>query len=338
MRRGFLAAGNWIVDRVKTLDRWPGEGTLANILAEEPSPGGGPCNVLFDLAAMDRSLPLYACGRIGEDAAGGFLLEEIARRGIDASRMRRTPALPTSGTDVMSVGGRRTFFHAAGANAVFSAEDLGGGGCPAEFFYLGYLLLLPALDAPDPEFGTAAARLLAGMRRAGFRTVVDFVTATPERFRNAAAAAFPHTDILILNELEAENCTGIPLRDPDGTLLAANLPAALDALLEMGVGELAAIHFPEGAAALPAGGGFVCAPSCRIDRSGIAGTNGAGDAFAAGMLYALSAGMPAGEALYFGGASSFFNLRSATASGGAVPAERLRDHLRNCEFSDPLPV
>ena len=245
MRRGILCAGNWVVDRVKTIDRWPEEGTLCNILAEERSPGGGPCNVLFDLAAMDPELPLYAAGRIGEDAEGEFLLAEIARRGIDDTWMRRSSVRPTSGTDVMSGGGKRTFFHAPGANVEFSAEDLAGAErCPAEFFYLGYLLLLPALDAADPEYGTAAARLLETMRRAGFRTVVDFVTGDTARFRPAAEAALPRTDILILNELEAAGCTGVPLRAPDGTLLRENLPAALGTLLEFGVRELVAIHFP----------------------------------------------------------------------------------------------
>ncbi len=337
MRRGILCAGNWVVDRVKTIDRWPEEGTLCNILAEERSPGGGPCNVLFDLAAMDPELPLYAAGRIGEDAEGEFLLAEIARRGIDDTWMRRSSVRPTSGTDVMSGGGKRTFFHAPGANVEFSAEDLAGAErCPAEFFYLGYLLLLPALDAADPEYGTAAARLLETMRRAGFRTVVDFVTGDTARFRPAAEAALPRTDILILNELEAAGCTGVPLRAPDGTLLRENLPAALGTLLEFGVRELVAIHFPEGAAAQLPGGVPVGAPSCRIERGRIVGTNGAGDAFAAGMLYALAAGMPVEEALRFGGASSYFNLLSASASGGAVRAERLRELLRDTPCAEPI--
>ena len=66
MRNGILAAGNWIIDKVKTIDRWPGEGNLCNIVEETRAPGGGPCNLLFDLAAIDPGLPLYAAGRVGE--------------------------------------------------------------------------------------------------------------------------------------------------------------------------------------------------------------------------------------------------------------------------------
>ena len=58
MKKGIVGAGNWIQDRVKTIDRWPGVGNLCNILKEEFSSGGGPANVSFDIAAMDSTLPL----------------------------------------------------------------------------------------------------------------------------------------------------------------------------------------------------------------------------------------------------------------------------------------
>jgi signal transduction histidine kinase len=55
------------------------------VLKEEAAPGGGPANVLFDLNAADPAFPLYAAGRIGMDAEGDYMLNEITRRGIDAS-------------------------------------------------------------------------------------------------------------------------------------------------------------------------------------------------------------------------------------------------------------
>lgn len=333
MRDGILAAGNWIADRVKSVDRWPGEGNLCSILVEERAPGGGPANILFDLAAMDSSYPLYAAGRIGEDADGDFLLAEAAKRGIDTSLLRRTPGVATAYTDVISSPGSRTFFHAAGADAFLCAADFDGAEAEAEFFYLGYLLLLRSLDMPDAEFGTGAARLLAAMRKRGFRTVVDFVSGSPDRFRPAAEAAFPWTDILIINEVEAACSTGIGLRSGDGTLAAELLPEALKRLFSMKVGELCVIHFPEGAAAMTADGAYTLTPSCRIGRDEIAGHNGAGDAFAAGVLYALAKRLPLEEALRVGSASSYFNLKSPTASGGAVPYCRIEEHLQSGEFN-----
>jgi len=331
MRKGILAAGNWIVDRVKCIDRWPGEGNLCSILSEERATGGGPANVLFDLAAMDPEYPLWAAGRIGEDADGDYLLAETGRRGIDGSLLLRTPGVPTSYSDVMSAPSSRTFFHAVGANALLSAADFDAVSTGAEFFYLGYLLLLPLLDAPDPEFGSRAARVLKSMRARGYRTVVDFVSGHPDGFRPAAEAALPYTDILIVNEVEAGGATGIELRNGDA-LVKELLPEALKRLLAMGVGELAVIHFPEGAAALTCDGAYALAPSCRIRREEVAGHNGAGDAFAAGFLYAVARRLPLEEALRVGSASSYFNLKSPTASGGAVSFQRIEKHLKSCEF------
>lgn len=331
MRKGVLAAGNWIVDRVKCIDRWPGEGNLCSILSEERAPGGGPANVLFDLAAMDPEYPLWAAGRIGEDADGDYLLAETGKRGIDGSLLLRTPGAPTSYTDVMSEPSSRTFFHAAGANALLSAADFDAMSNNAEFFYLGYLLLLPLLDAADAETGSRAAKVLRLMRGRGYRTVVDFVSGHPDGFRPAAEAALPHTDILIVNEVEAGGATGVELRNGDA-LAKERLPEALKRLLAMGVGELAVIHFPEGAAALARDGAYALTPSCHIRREEVAGHNGAGDAFAAGVLYALARRLPLDEALRFGSASSYFNLKSPTASGGAVSRQRIEEHLKSCEF------
>lgn len=336
MRNGILAAGNWILDKVKTIDRWPGEGNLCNIVEETRAPGGGPCNLLFDLAAIDPGLPLYAAGRIGDDDDGEFLAGELRKRRIDSRWMIRSRSAATAYTDVMSGAGRRTFFHCRGANAEFTPEDLDGVDVPARFFYLGYLLLLDSLDAADPEYGTAGSRLLARMRAAGYRTVVDFVSEAPEKFRRIIPPALPHTDILIINEIEASHCFGRELRRADGSLDWEGLVPAAECLLAGGVRQLAVIHFPEGALALERGGSPVYAPSCRMERADIVGSTGAGDAFAAGVLYGLHENLPLREALDLGSASSRFNLLSPTASGGAVSLAVMRNYLKECEFT-PIP-
>lgn len=94
-----------------------------------------------------------------------------------------------------------------------------------------------------------------------------------------------------------------------------------------GVNRLAVIHFPEGAVAFSREGEYCQAASCRIDPADIAGTNGAGDAFAAGVIYALHEGMPLERVLRVGNASGYFNLLSATANKGAVDMEKINRKL-----------
>jgi hypothetical protein len=57
-RHGILAGGNWIVDQVKITDVYPAQDALANILTESRCNGGGPFNVLKDLALMKAPFPL----------------------------------------------------------------------------------------------------------------------------------------------------------------------------------------------------------------------------------------------------------------------------------------
>lgn len=61
-RQGILAAGNFIVDYVKVIDGYPTQDMLASILSESRSNGGGPYNVLKDLAAMKAPFPSRPAG------------------------------------------------------------------------------------------------------------------------------------------------------------------------------------------------------------------------------------------------------------------------------------
>src|SRR5260370_26324757 len=57
-RRGILAAGNWIIDHVKLVDTWPAQDALATISTQSDRNGGGPYNLLQDLAKLECGFPL----------------------------------------------------------------------------------------------------------------------------------------------------------------------------------------------------------------------------------------------------------------------------------------
>ena len=336
MRNGIIGAGNLIVDKIKVIDRWPGEGNLCNIRSTVSSAGGGPCNVLFDIAAADPSIPLYIAGRIGNDDDGSYLLKTIAGHGVDSTNVIRSATAPTSYTDVMSGDGKRTFFHCRGASAEFSAEDILKINAPAKFFYLAYLLLLDSLDAMDENGEPKARQALHALREKGYKTVVDFVSEAPDKFRRTVLPVLPEIDILIINELEGACCSGIEVRSADGKLLADKLPAIVDFLLKQGVKDTVVIHFPEGAVGKQKNGKYFYTPSCYIDKKDLVGSNGAGDAFAAGVMYALHENWELERALKLGSAFSNFNLRSVTTTEGAVSLKTMLDFLQNCKYS-PLP-
>lgn len=291
-RKGLLAGGNWIIDQVKLIDVYPQPEQLANIREQAEGTGGAPFNVLVDLAKVGAPFPLAGAGLVGKDALGQRILATCKQYKIDTRYLRTTAEAPTSYTDVMTeIGhGRRTFFHNRGANVLWDGSDLDFDKVKARIFHMGYLLLLDALDQPDKQFGTRAARLLAKAQAAGLKTSVDVVSEDGSRYQKIVTPALRYTDYCILNEIEAGRTAGFKVRQADGSLDAVALRHAAGALLQHGVQELVVIHFPEGAFARTRKGEDVWQSSLNIPPKAVAGTAGAGDAFCAGVLLGLHEG------------------------------------------------
>ena len=318
-RSGVLAGGNWIVDQVKLIDVYPQREQLANIRGQTASgTGGAPYNVLINLAKAGVNFPLIAAGLVGKDTFGEQILADCKKHKIDAKLLRTTASADTSYTDVMTEqnGGRRTFFHYRGANALWRGDDLDFAKSKAKIFHLGYLLLLDALDEMDARFGTKAARLLSSAQEAGIKTSVDVVSEDSDRFSKVVSPALKFCDYCILNEIEAGKTTGFKIRQADGTLDTVALRHAAGALLQMGVKEVVVIHFPEGAFARTRKGDDVWQSSVKLPDKQIAGAAGAGDAFCAGTLLGLHQGWELDQCLQTAVSMAASSLSDVTCTGG----------------------
>ena len=78
-RRGFICAGCWTLDRVKLIDTWPQEESLAMIGEIDRQGGGSAHNVGIGLKRIDAALPVESIGLLGTDADGDFLLRTCSR-------------------------------------------------------------------------------------------------------------------------------------------------------------------------------------------------------------------------------------------------------------------
>lgn len=104
----------------------------------------------------------------------------------------------------------RTYFHHRGANDSWSGSNLHFQNLPIKIFHLGYLLLLKSLDQPDDKYGTCASKLLREAQSAGIKTSIDTVTLySPELFRQTVVPALKYTNFCIINEIEAQNVSGV---------------------------------------------------------------------------------------------------------------------------------
>ena len=311
--RGVVCAGNWIVDVVHLIARWPAKSELVEITGEVEGIGGGGANVLMALAAFGVDLPLFAMGLIGRDRYADITRAALAGSGADLRWLADTDRALSAHTHVMAVAGdSRTFFYHPGTNDLLGEADLpveAAAKAGAGIFYLGYLNLLGALDALDATGQTGAARVLARARAAGLVTCVDLVSKAGPQFRAVVQAALPHIDYLFLNEVEAGLATGLTVSGP-GDL--PGLTAAAGRLLQGGVASAVIVHTPELALWLAVEGQFLVRP---VPVTGIVNPVGAGDAFAAGVIWGIAQAWTPEQAMQLGHRAAAASMLGATATG-----------------------
>lgn len=323
--RGIICAGNWIVDIVHVIDHFPALSELVTIGHEVEGIGGGAANVLMALDAFDLGVPLWAMGLLGQDRHGQTCRRTLQQTRADLRWLGATDRGCTAHTHVMAVPGQsRTFFYHPGCNDLLSAEDL-----PVEeaarqgagLFYLGYLNLLGRLDAIQPDGSTGAAQVLARARAAGLVTCVDLVSKSGPGFARVVAAALPHVDHLFLNEVEAALATGLPIQGPQD---ARGLEAAAQALLRGGVRRAVVIHTPD-LGLWVSRDQVVIRPPDPVGL--VVNPLGAGDAFCAGVLWAIHEGWSPVQALTLGHRAAAECLKGDTATGTIPKLSRLTQDL-----------
>lgn len=319
-RNGLLAGGNFIIDTVKIIDKYPEQDALANITDRSDSNGGSPFNILLDLAKLNADFPLEAVGLLGEDALGKMALSMCEKAGIKTDLLRLTPLVDTSFTDVMSVkdDGRRTFFHYRGANALLDVHHFDLEKSSARIFHIGYALLLDKLDELRPDGSTGMAELLNKASALGFETSLDLVSESSDRFAKVITPSLPHCDYVFMNEYEAQKITGLPIDLHNDRPTLDSLEKMGKLVLALGVKQWVIIHHPKLVIAV-GHNGTVLQPSVAMPTSHIKGAVGAGDALAAGVLLGLHNRLDMQICLNYGVCAAASCLLAPTTSDGILP-------------------
>ncbi len=229
--------------------------------------GGCAANAALALARLGVRPTVVA--KVGDDVFGGFVEHELSSAGIDVGGIGRAPDLGTSKTVIVPVTGEdRRYIHTFGANAALRAADL----APAiastpDVIYVGGFLVLPAL------FQDELAEQLRAARLAGTRTVFDVVAPAGRALSlDDVAGVLPEVDYFVPNDDEAAALTG----ESDPRRQA-------ECLLELGAGTVIVTMGERGLVAVSPGE-TIELPAPGID---VVEPSGAGDAFAAGLVYGL---------------------------------------------------
>jgi sugar/nucleoside kinase (ribokinase family) len=278
----------------RPLSALPEPGTVG--LLDEISLHGGGCALNTGTGLARLGLDVAVAGKVGVDPFGDYLLGLLDERGLDRRAVLRDPAIATSAAVVMvDEEGERTFLHLPGANGTLSVRELDSELLlSGRALHIAGALLLASLD------GEPMAALLAEARRRQLFTSLDTVWDAAGGWARIEPC-LPHLDLITPSLLEARAISGE--REP---------AAAAAWLRERGVLEVA---IKLGAAGCYVAGDEFVGHLDAVRVRAVDGT-GAGDAFAAGILYGKLAGWPLERAARLGNAAGALAVTEIGAAEG----------------------
>ncbi|TYB84330.1 carbohydrate kinase family protein [Oceaniovalibus sp. ACAM 378] len=165
-----------------------------------------------------------------------------------------------------------------------------------------------------PVFRSAPpAKVVVGTGQDGCRSTVS-----PEAIRQAVTPCLEHLDYLVVNDYEIGALSQMDTLSDTGRSRIKAVIEAARLVLAQGRMKLVAVHFPEGAVAIRDSGELTTQPSVKVRPETVVGTNGAGDAFAAGFFCGLNKELSLAASLRLAHASATASLRSVDTYGAMV--------------------
>lgn len=316
IRKGILTGGTWCIDRNLMVDNWPAENGRADIVEADMSGGGSGCNMAIDIRKLDPDMPVAAIALVGDDADGRFLAALADSCGIDRSRMATTGEAETDYTYAFcSVPtGQRTHISYFGTSHLLTPDHFDFSGLTHRIFHLGLPGVHRLMDSPWRDEPNGWVATLKKARAAGFRTNLELASIDGDRQAAIVRPCLPYLDLLIVNDTEIGGIAGMRTVTEGRTDPAACIAAAR-VVLGLGTPDLVAVHFPMGAVVVARDGSVLTQPAVRVPAAEVAGANGAGDAFAAGFLYAVHEGWSLDRTVSLAHATAAASLRRISTTG-----------------------
>ena len=271
---------------------------------------GDTCNAVLMASRLGMS-----CGyvtRMGDDPFADYLLAELRKVGVDTSRVKRVDGF--NGVHFISLlpdGDREFVYYRNGSAAsTMTPDDL-------DEAYIGSASVLHVsaiLQATSPSARSTVLEAAKTARRLGvtvsYDTNLRLTLWSAEDAQATVEDTLPHVDVAFVSH-----------PSETGALLGVDSElAAIELLLERGVG-FAAVK-------CGADGSLVATPDrvARVDAiapAGVSDTTGAGDAFAAGVLYGMVQGWGPFEGARWGAASAGLKV----GARGAVASQPSREEV-----------
>jgi sugar/nucleoside kinase (ribokinase family) len=282
----IVVIGDINVDMLGRVKSWPkpGQDCLAPHL--EMHCGGVGANSAMALARWGVDVRLAGC--VGRDRFGDYVLEHLARAGVNTRWVHGTSDAMTGFFYInVTPDGERTFFGSRAANGrvekLTNVRALCKGAAAAHL--VGYNFL-------NPGPARAARKIAREIHARGGWVSLDVGMAPSQQIPEKILQIIPSVDILLLSADEATLLAGA--REPRRALAALNKAGAREVVLKLG----------KSGCLISRNGELQHVPSFDVK---MVDSTGAGDAFVAGFLQARLRGWPLEEAAL-----------AATAAGAAA--------------------
>ncbi len=303
----IVVVGSLNADLVVQVPRFPAPGETIQGRDLATIPGGKGANQA--VAAARQGADVAMVGRVGGDAFGGRLIENLKMYDVDTRHVRTDPNAAT-GTAVIVVDAR-------GENSIVLSSGANGRVVPAD------------VDAAAPQLAAAKILLLqfeippetvrhaaALAKRKGLQVILN-----PAPARAVTPELFALVDILVPNETELQLLSGQPVTD------TASAGKAAGALLARGV-KTVVVTLGEQGALLVSHKIVAHVPGRRVE---VVDTTAAGDSFIGGLAAALVRGRSLEEATAYAncaGALAVTKFGAQPSIPGADEVEALYSQTR----------
>ncbi len=297
----ILVVGSVGIDFVAVAPRLPKVGET--VLATQPlyiGPGGKGFNQAVGVARLGGDVQFAT--KTGSRDLGRQAQAFLAAEGLMGPLVRQSDKNNQVALIFVDDTGRNMISVAPGASADLLPQDV------AELALSPDDILLAQLEIPIPTVTAAAQRA----KEAGARVVLNPAPAAP-----LPADLLEAVDIATPNETELSILTGMP------TDTTSDVVAAGERLLEMGVGDVVATVGSKGAVHID-GSGSTSYPSLLVDA---VDSTGAGDAFNAGLVVAMSRGQSMADSIQLGNRAGAYCVTQLGVLDGLATTDQLAEFV-----------
>jgi ribokinase len=293
-----LVFGSLNMDLVTRTPRLPQPGETIAGHSFVTVPGGKGGNQAVAVAKL--GVPVQMNGRVGGDEFGKMLIESLRSAGVDCAGIR-IDGTCSSGVAAIAIDdtGENNIIIIPGANGRVDGSDV------EKIPFFGRKVLLLQLEIPMAIVLAAAQTA----HSAGVTTILDPAPAPTE----LPPALYTTVDILTPNQVEAEQLTGIRVRDRDSALSAAQ------ELQRRGIKTVIIKMGAQGALCVTETEEFWIEPFEVVAIDTVA----AGDAFNGGLAAALAEGRSIAEACRWGAAAGAIAVTRSGAQESMPTREAL---------------